>query len=76
MISAEDVDCQRHVVAQDARIIRRCFDTGGRIDLAAYVFNVGCNFPGGTIFSSLESHVFKKMGYTVLVAGLIPSTLP
>jgi hypothetical protein len=67
----ENIDGQRHVIAQDAGIEGCCFNTGGGVDLAAYILDIGGYFPGGAMFRSLEGHMFQKMGNTVLIARLV-----
>ena len=70
----EDIDGERHVIAQNARIIGRGLDAGGGIDFAANIFDIRCYLPGSTVFSSLECHMLKKMSNAMPVGSFVSRT--
>jgi hypothetical protein len=67
----QDIDGQGHVVAQHPGIIGGGLDTGGGIDLAADILDFGGDLEGAAPSGSLERHVFKQVGHSVLFATLI-----
>ena len=65
----QDIDGQRHIVFQHARIIRGGLDAGCCIDFSTDIFNVGCDLPRRAFGCALEGHVFEKMSDAMFFLG-------
>ena len=67
----QDVDGQRHVVAEHAGVERGRLDAGGGVDLAADILDFRGDFPGAAPCGSLERHMLQQMRDAVLVVGFV-----
>ena len=73
-MSDEHVERERHVGAQDARVIGRALDAGRRIEIAADRFDLLGDLARGALLRPLEGHVLEEMRDAVLVG--LSSRLP
>ncbi len=67
----ENIDGQRHVVAQHPCIVGGCLDAGGGVDLTADILDFRGNLEGASPPGTLERHVFEQVGHSVLFVTLI-----
>ena len=67
----QDVDGQRHVVAEHARVIGGGFDAGRGVDLAADILDFGGDLEGAAPAGALERHVLEQMRHAVLVVAFV-----
>ena len=64
---AEDIDGERHVFLEDARIVGRRLDTGRGVDFAAYRLDFLGDLRRRALRRALERHVLEKVRQAVLV---------
>ena len=65
----EDVDGERHVVLEDARVVGGRLDAGRRVDLAADRLDLLGDVDGRARARALERHVFEEVRQAVLVVA-------
>ena len=70
----EDIDRERHVIGQDARVVTRAFLGGKCIEVAANLFDFGGNFEWPSSGGPLKEEMFKKMGCPSCFAGFVSRT--
>ena len=69
----QHVEGERHVGAQDARVIGRALDAGRRIEIAADRFDLFGDLARGALLRALEGHVLEEMRDAVLVWAFVPA---
>ena len=67
----QDVDRQRHVVAEHAGVEGGGLDAGRGVDFAADILDLGGDLEGAPRGRSLERHVLEQMRHAVLVVALV-----
>jgi hypothetical protein len=65
------IERQRHVGFEHACVIGGAFRSGSGIEIAAHSLDLFRDLPRAAPAGALESHMFKKVGNTVLVMPLV-----
>ncbi len=73
---AQDVERERHVLAQHAGVIGGGVDTGRGVEVAADILDLFGDLLGAAARRALEGHVFEEMGDAVLGSRLAPAAGP
>ncbi len=71
---SQDIDGERHVVFQDARVVGGRFGRGGGVYFATDILDLFGDLAGAAARGSLEGHVFEQVGNPVLVCRLVART--
>ena len=69
----QNIDGQRNVVGEHARVERCRLDTRGGVDFAPHILDLGRNFPSAAAVRTLERHMFQQVRDAVFVVALIAS---
>ena len=67
----ENVERERHVGREHARVISRALDAGGGVKVAADRLDLLGDLPGGSPAGALEGHMLQEMRDAVLVRPLV-----
>jgi hypothetical protein len=67
----ENVERERHVGREHARVIGRALDTGRGVEVAADGLDLLGDLAGGSPRGALEGHMLQEMGDAMLVGALI-----
>ncbi|QTK79369.1 hypothetical protein AT6N2_C1661 [Agrobacterium tumefaciens] len=67
----KDIDGERHMVLEDAGIIRCGFRRCRGVDFTTDIFDLFSDLPGRAARGALEGHMFEKMGDAVLGIRLV-----